>query len=111
MSEEIGSNDVNTFGKSLRAAPLSISILGNLTLLASKKDFSIVKEGQTFKHLKHPESFRACLTQTSNMGHQAFMGADEGMTSICLLTEQIPGNSKSRPFTVGMGSIYWFLKI
>ena len=71
----------------------AFDILGNLTLLASKKDFSIVKEGQTFKHLKYPESFRACLTQTSNMGHQAFMGADEGMTSICLLTKQIPGNS------------------
>ncbi|XP_074872399.1 uncharacterized protein LOC142024359 [Carettochelys insculpta] len=50
----------------LMPAPISIAILGQLVFIsAAQKDFSINKNPPKdgFKHVKYPESFKACLCQ------------------------------------------------
>ena len=50
-------------------APLTITILGQLMLISTQKDFSLAnrapKDG--FEHLRYPDSFRACLVQVSRL--------------------------------------------
>lgn len=77
----------------LTPAPLSIAILGELVFISSGTDFSIIdknSERKTFKYIKYPESFRACLMQVCNSGWNAFNEAHKSMDRIRLHTSVIP---------------------
>uniref|UniRef100_K7F087 Uncharacterized protein n=1 Tax=Pelodiscus sinensis TaxID=13735 RepID=K7F087_PELSI len=81
----------------LMPAPISIAILGQLVFIsAAQKDFSINKNPPTggFKHIRYPESFRACLCQVSNQGWEAFNAAHGNMNRIRLLCMNVPGWEK-----------------
>ena len=54
----------------LKSASMSISILGNLNLIAAAApDFKLTREDAEIEleHLKYPESFRASLSQVSKV--------------------------------------------
>ncbi|KAG6921329.1 hypothetical protein G0U57_008413, partial [Chelydra serpentina] len=81
----------------LMPAPISIAILGQLVFIsAGQGDFSINKNPPKdgFKHIKYPESFRACLCQVSNQGWAAFNAAHVNMDRIRLLSMSVPGRMK-----------------
>lgn len=81
----------------LMPAPISIAILGQLVFIsAGQGDFSINKNPPKdgFKHIKYPESFRACLCQVSNQGWKAFNTAHVNMDQIRLLSMSVPGRMK-----------------
>ncbi|XP_050776517.1 uncharacterized protein LOC127032921 [Gopherus flavomarginatus] len=81
----------------LMPAPISIAILGQLVFIsAGQGDFSINKNPPKdgFKHIKYPESFRACLCQVSNQGWAAFNTAHVNMDQIRLLSKSVPGRMK-----------------
>ncbi|XP_058502482.1 uncharacterized protein LOC131470586 [Solea solea] len=81
----------------LTPAPLSIAILGELVFISSNDDFSINKNPPAggFKHIKYPDSFRACLMQICNSGWEAFNDAHNGMDRIRLHTSTIPNYIKT----------------
>uniref|UniRef100_A0A8C3I3D2 Uncharacterized protein n=1 Tax=Chrysemys picta bellii TaxID=8478 RepID=A0A8C3I3D2_CHRPI len=82
----------------LMPAPISIAILGQLVFIsAGQGDFSINKNPPQggFKHIKYPESFRACLCQVSNQGWAAFNTAHVNMDQIRLLSMSVPGRMKA----------------
>ncbi|KAG7522238.1 hypothetical protein JOB18_017186 [Solea senegalensis] len=81
----------------LTLAPLSIAILGELVFISSNDDFSINKNPPAggFKHIKYPDSFRACLMQICNSGWEAFNDAHNGMDRIRLHTGKIPNYIKT----------------
>lgn len=81
----------------LTPAPLSIAILGELIFISSSTDFSINKNPpkEGYKHIKYPDSFRACLMQVCNAGWGAFNEAHKSMDQIRLHTVQIPQYMKS----------------
>ncbi|XP_055035705.2 uncharacterized protein [Misgurnus anguillicaudatus] len=81
----------------LTPAPLSIAILGELVFISSATDFSINKNSpkEGYKHIKYPDSFRACLMQVCNAGWGAFNEAHTSMDQIRLHTSQIPQYMKS----------------
>ena len=72
-------SDLDSLQKNVIVAPYSLAILGQVMLLATKQDFSLmsqpapdgskdVKLFQTkedFKFITHPQSFRATLVQVS----------------------------------------------
>ena len=67
----------------LTPAAMSIALLGQLMIIAGENtDFSLEhqKPEKGFKHIKHPESFRACLVQVSNTGWRAFNEAHKVRT-------------------------------
>uniref|UniRef100_A0A3P9LXF0 Uncharacterized protein n=1 Tax=Oryzias latipes TaxID=8090 RepID=A0A3P9LXF0_ORYLA len=80
----------------LTPAPLSIAIMGELVFISSGTDFSINKNPPKggFKHIKYPESFRACLMQVCNSGWQAFNIAHKNMDQIRIYTASVPGHMK-----------------
>uniref|UniRef100_A0A3P9HBX7 Uncharacterized protein n=1 Tax=Oryzias latipes TaxID=8090 RepID=A0A3P9HBX7_ORYLA len=80
----------------LTPAPLSIAIMGELVFISSGTDFSINKNPPKggFKHIKYPESFRACLMQVCNLGWQAFNMAHKNMDQIRIYTASVPGHMK-----------------
>uniref|UniRef100_A0A8C8VKH4 Uncharacterized protein n=1 Tax=Pelusios castaneus TaxID=367368 RepID=A0A8C8VKH4_9SAUR len=81
----------------LMPAPISIAILGQLVFIsAGQGDFSINKNPPKdgFKHIRYPESFRACLCQVSNQGWHAFNTAHVNMDQIRLLSMSVPGRMK-----------------
>ena len=71
--------DLDCLQENVIVAPYSLAILGQVMLLATKKDFSLISkpvpEGSgdvkffelkgDFKFITHPESFRATLVQVS----------------------------------------------
>lgn len=69
----------------LTPAPMTIALLGQLMIIAGEKDFSLEnqKPEKGFKHIEHPESFRACLVQVSNTGWRAFNEAHKVRTMNC----------------------------
>ncbi len=76
----------------LSAAPLCLSILGQICLVATGRDFSLTDSKDSmakFQHLTHPDSFRASLCQISNEGYLAFLEADRVMDVIRLSTHQV----------------------
>lgn len=81
----------------LTPAPLSIAILGELVFISSATDFSINKNPPKdgYKHIKYPESFRACLMQVCNSGWWAFNEAHTSMDQIRLHTAQVPDYMKA----------------
>ncbi|RPD58003.1 hypothetical protein L226DRAFT_490578, partial [Lentinus tigrinus ALCF2SS1-7] len=62
-------------------APMAVSVLGQLTLLATATDFKLVKPATGFKHVRYPDSFRATIMQLVNSGclalNQSFVNFDE----------------------------------
>uniref|UniRef100_A0A3B1INM9 Uncharacterized protein n=1 Tax=Astyanax mexicanus TaxID=7994 RepID=A0A3B1INM9_ASTMX len=58
----------------LTPAPLSIAILGELVFISSKTDFSINKNPPKdgYKHIRYPDSFRACLMQVCTRNRDQF---------------------------------------
>uniref|UniRef100_A0A3P9KD69 Uncharacterized protein n=1 Tax=Oryzias latipes TaxID=8090 RepID=A0A3P9KD69_ORYLA len=81
----------------LTPAPLSIAIMGELVFISSGTDFSINKNPPKdgFKHIKYPESFRACLMQICNSGWQAFNIAHKNMDQIRIHTGSVPNYMKA----------------
>ncbi|XP_049331756.1 myosin-11-like [Astyanax mexicanus] len=81
----------------LTPAPLSIAILGELVFISSQTDFSINKNPPKngYKHIKYPDSFRACLMQVCNSGWWAFNEAHKNMDQIRLHTMTVPDHMKS----------------
>ena len=72
--------------------PLGLSYLGQLNLIGTCKDFPLMQnEQKPFSILRHPESFRASLTQVSNLGVDAFLKAHSGMEAISMKTKLVPG--------------------
>ncbi|XP_049331848.1 uncharacterized protein LOC111192040 [Astyanax mexicanus] len=81
----------------LTPAPLSIAILGELVFISSKTDFSINKNPPKdgYKHIRYPDSFRACLMQVCNSGWGAFNEAHKNMDQIRLHTMNVPNYMKT----------------
>ncbi|XP_049329420.1 uncharacterized protein LOC103029784 [Astyanax mexicanus] len=81
----------------LAPAPLSIAILGELVFISSQTDFSINKNPPKsgYKHIRYPDSFRACLMQVCNSGWWAFNEAHKNMDQIRLHTMTVPDHMKS----------------
>ncbi|XP_041934669.1 uncharacterized protein LOC121697281 [Alosa sapidissima] len=75
----------------LTPGPLSIAIMGELVFISSNVDFSINKNPPKdgFKHIRYPESFRACLMQVCNAGWAAFNEAHKNMDQIRLYTGNV----------------------
>ncbi|KAM5544447.1 hypothetical protein V8D89_002107 [Ganoderma adspersum] len=65
MSYAFPSTDV------LIPAPMAVSILGQLTILATSTDFKLVVPLGGFKHVLYPDSFRATITQLVDTGVRA----------------------------------------
>ena len=70
----------------LQQAPPSIALLGKLNLLATDQDFSLVEDGETCQYLTTPTSFRACLTQITHAGWDAFQKAEINMETLLMIT-------------------------
>ena len=68
----------------MTAAPLAISLLGELIMNFSKSSVSLTEKTPTdgFKFLRHPDSIKACLGQLSNEGWTAFNEAHKNMHAI-----------------------------
>ncbi|KAG9279198.1 hypothetical protein AMEX_G4706 [Astyanax mexicanus] len=81
----------------LTPAPLSIAILGELVFISSTTDFSINKNPPKdgYKHIRYPDSFRACLMQVCNSGWWAFNEAHKNMDQIRLHTMTVPDYMKT----------------
>ncbi|XP_030641505.1 uncharacterized protein LOC115821860 [Chanos chanos] len=90
----------------LTPAPLSIAILGELTFISSKTDFSINKNPPKdgYKYIRYPESFRACLMQVCNSGWWAFNEAHKSMDQIRLHTSTVPDYMKTAVKILFQGS-------
>ncbi|XP_030641256.1 uncharacterized protein LOC115821585 [Chanos chanos] len=90
----------------LTPAPLSIAILGELVFISSSTDFSINKNPPKdgYKHIKYPESFRACLMQVCNSGWWAFNEAHKNMDQIRLHTSTVPAYMKTAVKILFQGS-------
>ncbi|KAI0742067.1 hypothetical protein C8Q80DRAFT_1110850 [Daedaleopsis nitida] len=62
-------------------APMAVSILGQLTLVATAADFNLTKPSGEFTHIRYPDSFRATITQLVNTGclalNKSFVNFDE----------------------------------
>ncbi|KAI0699639.1 hypothetical protein C8T65DRAFT_709898 [Cerioporus squamosus] len=62
-------------------APMAVSILGQLTLVATATDFKLVQPTEGFKHVRYPDSFRATIMQLVNSGclalNHSFVNFDE----------------------------------
>ena len=89
QTESLCENAQNEMITNLQAAPPSIALLGKLNLLATDQDFSLIEEGETCEYLTTPESFRACLTQITFAGLDAFQKAQ--MEKVMLNSQRIPG--------------------
>lgn len=81
----------------LMPAPTVIALLGGLTVLSGKVDFSLNERPPAagFKYVRHPDSFRASLVQVSNDGWSAFHNAHRNMDTIQLNMQQIPVHVKT----------------
>ena len=77
----------------LDCAPPTIALLGKLNLLATDQDFSLVEdgEGESCDYLTTPSSFRACLTQITHAGRDAFQKAEINMEKVKMNSERIRG--------------------
>ena len=91
-SAQVQVRSQEAFKSGLLATPHSIAILGQLSVISTSIDFPINQgERKNFEYLLHPDSFRACLAQISNMGREAFLTAHVGMDAIAIHTKRVPG--------------------
>ncbi|PIL29443.1 hypothetical protein GSI_08385 [Ganoderma sinense ZZ0214-1] len=62
-------------------APMAVSILGQLTIVATATDFKLVEPKAGFQHVRYPDSFRATIMQLVNSGalalNKSFVNFDE----------------------------------
>lgn len=80
----------------MTAGPLSVNYIGNLLVLASKRDFPLARPPQfTFQHIKDPGSFRATLAQVTGSMYAALLGAHTTMDRIQLNVQQVPNHIKT----------------
>jgi hypothetical protein len=94
--DELFKKPFDTMGSQLSAAPMALKILGQLTLVATNRDFAL-NDGKTpvkFDYLKYPGSFRASLSQVSNETWYSFYQAHKGMYRIKLTTGQVKNHLK-----------------
>ncbi|XP_071125138.1 putative leucine-rich repeat-containing protein DDB_G0290503 [Mytilus edulis] len=94
QAKEIAENEIAPYSKwdsLLTSAPTSIALIGQLMLIATESDFTLLENAPKdgFKYLKYPNSFRASLVQLSNMGWDAFNDAHMNMDSIRLHTTNL----------------------
>ena len=89
----------------MTAGPLSVNYIGNLLVLASKRDFPLKRPPQfNFVHITNPDSFRATLAQVSGSMYSALLGAHTAMDRIQLNVQQVPGLVKTALKLVLAGS-------
>uniref|UniRef100_UPI00398ECA3B paramyosin-like n=1 Tax=Pristiophorus japonicus TaxID=55135 RepID=UPI00398ECA3B len=76
----------------LTPGPISVAILGELIFISAAEAFQVklVAGGKTFRYLRHPESFHACLMQVSDQGWKAFNKAHKNMDQIRLYSLAAP---------------------
>jgi hypothetical protein len=81
----------------LTAAPMSIGLLGNILLIAGRKDFSLeeAEPRSGFQCIKYPKSFRASLLQLVNESYFAMYESHTKMDQIRLYTLTVPSFLKS----------------
>ncbi|CAG2250364.1 KIF3A [Mytilus edulis] len=94
QAKEIAENEIEPYSNLdilLTSAPTSIALIGNLMLIATESDFTLLENAPKdgFKYLKYPNSFRASLVQLSNLGSDAFNDAHMNMDSIRLHTTNL----------------------
>ncbi|KAF8145362.1 hypothetical protein K438DRAFT_1991885 [Mycena galopus ATCC 62051] len=85
------------WGDLLQPAPLSISLLGSILIIASSTDdFSLESKAPPgcppfeWKHALHPDSFKSCLQQMVGDGYTAFETAHKDMEIINNNAGQMP---------------------
>jgi len=84
-----------TLESALIPAPISIALLAQVAIVASKEDFPLDKV-ESFKYIdKSKPSFRAALTQVVHWGRDAFLKAEENMRTITSISVRIPETVKS----------------
>jgi len=80
---------------SLRVAPVCLTILGSLNLIATKTDINLMENTGSlavdFEHLAYPDSLRASLAQLGDAAYWAFFEANDAMHDIELRSERVPG--------------------
>ncbi|KAJ3352771.1 hypothetical protein GGF32_003581 [Allomyces javanicus] len=91
----------------LSPAPMCIALLGQLQLVATKRDFSIRESAPTggFQFIKYPDSLRACLVQVTNGGLRAFNKAQTNMMRIKSLSQGMPDQIESVFKILVMGNV------
>lgn len=80
----------------MTAGPLAVNYVGNLLVLASRRDFPLKRPPRfNFTHITNPDSFRATLAQVSGSMYSALLGAHTAMDRIQLNVQQVPGHVKT----------------
>ena len=89
----------------MTAGPLTVNYVGNLLVLAGKRDFPLSPPPQfIFQYIQNPKSFRATLAQVSGALYSALAGAHAAMDRVQLNAQQIPGHVKTALKLVLAGS-------
>lgn len=89
----------------MSAGPMVVNYVGNLLVLASKRDFPLNQQNNfTFRHIKTPSSFRSTMAQVSREIYLALLNAHTTMDKIQLRVEQVPENLKAALKLVVSGS-------
>jgi hypothetical protein len=89
----------------MTAGPLAVNYVGNLLVLASKRDFPLTRPPHfSFHYIKDPDSFRATLAQVSGSMYSALLGAHTTMDRIQLNVQQVPSHVKTALQLVIAGS-------
>lgn len=72
----------SNWGDMLVPAPMAVSILGQLTLVATAADFKLVSPSGGFKQVQYPNSFRATILQLVDEGARALQQSYSNMDVI-----------------------------
>lgn len=66
-----------SWSSALMQAPWTVTLMSQLAVVASKRDFSMEAQRPTggFKYMQHPKSFRATVLQVADEGWKAFTTA------------------------------------
>ncbi|CAF4961865.1 unnamed protein product, partial [Rotaria sp. Silwood1] len=89
----------------MTAGPLVVNYIGNLLVLASKRDFPLSRPPFfAFQHIKDPNSFRATLSQVVGAMYSALLGAHTSMDRIQRNVQLVPGHVKTALKLVIAGS-------
>jgi hypothetical protein len=90
------SNLEQAWEEMLVKAPEVIALLGQITVLSGSADFSLTNNTPVngFQYMRHPQSFRATLTQVSNDGWSAFRLTHRNMKIIQGNMQTIPEQIK-----------------
>merc|ERR1711971_234402 len=78
----------NKMDKHLVTAPYAVSLIAQLTLIGTKRDYNMSGLLTEYKYLVAPGSFRASLSQIGDEAFKAFREANRTMYSIELQTSQ-----------------------